>query len=808
MLPQDCRDAIVRGVSVKLHTVYARFYKSFNFDHLRKARQGITPKPWEYLGDLWYPYVETAIEPTITTVVGANESGKSHLLSAIEKAITGEGFEQRDLCRYSPVFNVEQGVRHWPNLGVAWKDLTLEETAAIRAELKAEEDDFTHFLMFRTGPSALTVYIPGTDEHFSDYTLSGTQADQFGASVLPKPFRILPNVALPSTVPLAWLADPEVDYDVYGRRERSRFLEGASIAKSQWRADANQFAQIAPSFFSSLNDYFSPLPPRPQSAEDRASLTLARKLLVDIAKIDPEKLRELGKAIGDGEDGHANALMDRINEQLSRHLNFPKWWVQDRDFSLRVTSRELDLVFTIQDRTGTEYTFSERSSGLKYFLSYLIQSRSHEPPPDHSEILLMDEPDTYLSAEAQQDLLKIFDAFAQPQSTDRPVQVVYVTHSPFLIDKNHAERVRVLEKGKGFDGTRVIRNAAQNHYEPLRTAFGAYVGETAFIGACNLLVEGITDQIVLSGIARLLRSDPAVPLGSSLDLNRVVIVPCGSASHAPYMLYLIRGRDTEKPPVIALLDSDQEGNDAVALMRGKDAKLARLIRKEFVFQLGELGLLADDATRVTLEDLLPPSVAVQAANRCLREISRFRDEPAVVIAAEDLPPPGKDGPRVFDRLNAALKPKGAHLDKVGFARAVVEHCEAGLGKGDEGIEQFFDRMKRLFLALNAARRRAEQDASRETVGSLVARQAALFVRDYGEQATRETAATFLDQVLDGLDESIESDAVRMNVSALRRDFELDDDPRELVRDFEKFSERALALKDAFHIDQIVIDDPA
>ncbi|BCG97236.1 MULTISPECIES: ATP-dependent nuclease [unclassified Mesorhizobium] len=102
----------------------------------------------------------------------------------------------------------------------------------------------------------------------------------------------------------------------------------------------------------------------------------------------------------------------------------------------------------------------------------------------------MDEPDAYLSAEAQQDLLKIFRGFAEPDGDARPVQVVYVTHSPFLLDKNRAERIRVLQKGKGSDGTRVIKDASQNHYEPLRSAFGSYVGETAFIGACNLLVDG------------------------------------------------------------------------------------------------------------------------------------------------------------------------------------------------------------------------------------------------------------------------------------------------------------------------------
>src|SRR5690606_3575261 len=109
---------------------------------------------------------------------------------------------------------------------------------------------------------------------------------------------------------------------------------------------------------------------------------------------------------------------------------------------------------------------------------------------DGWEMLLMDEPDAYLSSQGQQDLLRIFDAFAHPdEGGSRPVQVVYVTHSPFLIDRNHGERIRVLEKGTDDEGTRVVNDASKNHYEPLRSSFGSFVGETAFIGHCNLMVE-------------------------------------------------------------------------------------------------------------------------------------------------------------------------------------------------------------------------------------------------------------------------------------------------------------------------------
>ena len=198
-------------------------------------------------------------------------------------------------------------------------------------------------------------------------------------------------------------------------------------------------------------------------------ISLARDLICKIAKVDQNALMELYESIRDGKDGHVAGLISSINNRLDAALNFPNWWVQDKQFRLIVAAREVDLAFTILDRTGTEYSFSERSQGLKYFLSYYVQYLSHNPLESVNEILTMDEPDAFLSSQAQQDLLKIFEAFADPRETEsRPIQVVYVTHSPFLVDKNHSERIRVLEKGVSEEGTRVVRDAAKNHYEPLR----------------------------------------------------------------------------------------------------------------------------------------------------------------------------------------------------------------------------------------------------------------------------------------------------------------------------------------------------
>lgn len=780
---------------MQLSRVFARFYKSFNFDRIRKAKPGAKARgEWENFRGQWFPYVEVRIDERLTTIVGANESGKSHLLSAVEKAVTGEGFVRRDLCRYCEFFGVTADEGCWPHLGVAWTKVTPAEWASIKDIIGASEPAASEFMMFREGPDDLTVWFPTGDE-WRAYPLKGANAKAFTA-LLPSPYRIHSSVALPDSVPFSWLVSGSTIGEHYSRRARASLLDGLKPLASLIGPDHTSIQSNSSGIFAILKPVAQALDRPPQVDVDHRSLVLARSLLLDLARIDPEAISELAEAIADGQEGYANALVERINEQLERSLNFRRWWVQDRDFSLRVAPREHDLVFTIRDRTGTEYTFAERSSGLKYFLSYLIQSQAHRPG-SQERILLMDEPDTYLSAEAQQDLMRILRDLADDQP-DRPaIQVVYVTHSPFLIDKNHAERIRVLEKGRGRDGTLVVDNAAQNHYEPLRSAFGSYVGETAFIGSVNLLVEGITEQVLLAGASRAIRK-----LGSrendSLDLNSIVIVPCGSASHVPYMVYLVRGRDAEKPPVVVLVDSDTAGDDAVKALKRRP--LSSLLSLDLVLQLGKVE--QDVGGIAEIEDLVPASIAAAAANICLQELAMYRTGEAATVCASDLECGGEQVGSLFKRLEAILAEKGARIEKLPFARAVVRLCEERSAEHSAEIDLYLERMRRIFVELNRLRRRAEGQAGRDRLSHLVDREQQLFVRDHPRTATREEVSNLLEKVEALLDNSIEADAIQRSLMQIRRDHRLDDEPSHQIADMEMLLLALGALKDSLRIERL------
>lgn len=260
----------------------------------------------------------------------------------------------------------------------------------------------------------------------------------------------------PNSVPFSSLEKGgDAPVATYSRSMIENFIGALGILRPLISGGAATVQQSAGQVVSAFADLSEPLV-KHVDENTLKSLEFGRSLLLTLGEIDLNSLAELAHGIDQQHDGYVGGLLESANQQLDRKLNFRRYWVQDRDFSLKVSTRDRELVFVISDRTGTVYTFSERSSGLCYFLSYLIQTQIHRPSSGRESILLMDEPDTYLSAEAQQDLMRVFRDLAEPEPGVEPIQVVYVTHSPFLLDKNHSERIRVLEKGSGFGGTRVV----------------------------------------------------------------------------------------------------------------------------------------------------------------------------------------------------------------------------------------------------------------------------------------------------------------------------------------------------------------
>ena len=138
-----------------------------------------------------------------------------------------------------------------------------------------------------------------------------------------------------------------------------------------------------------------------------------------------------------------------------------------------------------------------RSRGFVWFFSFLAWY-SQLRKKGKKLILLLDEPGLSLHAKAQADLLRYFEEELKPHH-----QLIYTTHSPFMVDPRHFGRVRIVQDlsiepdsddlPEEQQGTQIITevlDATPDSLFPLQGALGYEITQTLFIGPNCLVVEG------------------------------------------------------------------------------------------------------------------------------------------------------------------------------------------------------------------------------------------------------------------------------------------------------------------------------
>ena len=132
-------------------------------------------------------------------------------------------------------------------------------------------------------------------------------------------------------------------------------------------------------------------------------------------------------------------------------------------------------------------------------------------------ILLLDEPGLNLHASAQEDLLRFLDDLSANY------QIIYTTHSPFMIASGKLDRVRtVLETDRGSVISDSVQEKDPNTLFPLQAALGYDIAQNLFVSKKNLLVEGVSDLMILTALSGILESEKRTGLRSD-----ITIVPTG-----------------------------------------------------------------------------------------------------------------------------------------------------------------------------------------------------------------------------------------------------------------------------------------
>lgn len=354
-------------------------------------------------------------------------------------------------------------------------------------------------------------------------------------------------------------------------------------------------------------------------------------------------------------------MLDEASRRLTQILN-DKWnQGKDLQWKLEHTGTNGDhIVIKIQDPAiAGRYTRpSLRSSGFRtYFLMSMIILARTQNKQANSFIYLFDEPGTYLHPHAQLDLQRSFEVIADN------AQIVYTTHSLFLVSKNYPERNRVISKGK--QGTKIDQKPFSKNWKSVRDSLGILLSNNFLIAEKTLIVEGPSDIIyLLEAVKELKRLEQF-----DVDLNDFSMVDSGDAQNYVAMtkLMLSEGRD-----IVALLDGDNGGNNLEAQLKrvcGPEIKNKRLrIHKipegkssEDVFaNLDTLKL----AVRKTYDDLVNNQVRLPKPNLNI-------DDELQSIA----PNRGNTLGRVLDLMTATLFDPEEKISKLSIALSYEDICE-------------------------------------------------------------------------------------------------------------------------------------
>ena len=341
-------------------------------------------------------------EPDVTCLVGKNESGKTAFLEALHQANpfagTGRGFDE---------------LRDYPRRLRGRDRAQIAGTTPISATFELDDADL-EAVARQVGPDAL-----GDKELTVERAYSGHR-------------RLL-------------VGDDEVEGELAAvlaaRLPRLLYFDGYSVLPGR---------VSIPRLQATAEDALQP--------GERTALALLR--LAGVAADEfIESDYEVRKAA-------LESAATAVSEEVFRYWSQNPELTVELDLDFRETGQNgqggppfLDVRIRNQRHRVTT-NFGERSGGFVWFFSFV--AAFSELRDAESLVLLLDEPGLGLHAAGQADLLRYLDeqlAGGNPGEHPGEHQVVYTTHSPFMVDATRPQRVRTVEDVDG-EGTRIREGAA------------------------------------------------------------------------------------------------------------------------------------------------------------------------------------------------------------------------------------------------------------------------------------------------------------------------------------------------------------
>lgn len=293
----------------------------------------------------------------------------------------------------------------------------------------------------------------------------------------------------------------------------------------------------------------------------------------------------------------------QTNKNLQITFQIDKLEQTDQRNNTRIVEHILDV--RVKSK-GVSLPLRNRSKGFNWFFSFLVWFKKIQEDQNSNYVLLLDEPGLNLHASAQADLLRFLEDLSENY------QIIYTTHSPFMIAPDKLNRVRtILETDEGSKISESIQEKDPNTLFPLQAALGYDIAQNLFVSKKNLLVEGVSDLIILTSLSGILESEKRTFLRPE-----ITIVPTGGLEKVATFISLLRGSKLE---IACLLDSYTDP-------KGKE-KMEGLIREKIV-QKNKIRFFDEylsDYDKADLEDLFTKKDYLKLFNSAFDEYSDINE---------------------------------------------------------------------------------------------------------------------------------------------------------------------------------------
>lgn len=565
----------------------------------------------------------------ITSILGRNESGKSNLLRALHSLNPVEGFDAlkpiKDFPRHR---RLEECTDNTPVLSTTWALDENDKSALLEILPRATEISKITIGRSYQGKTRTVGWIPELKPIHFDETDVKNKVKKVAAAVravaqTQESFSSLEAVAETFEVSASvtkvrdtWASQASTaakslrtalaaaDAELTDKQElvltELEDLADSIAGDKAAQQDARNWAISAIPKFIYVDEYpelhghqdiAAYINRKSQSQMNEADRNFEK--LCKVAGLNPEVLQNY---LTQNDHETRNQLVNRASAVVTAEIK--RLW-KDRALKIRFNLDANHLETIISDPTSTydvEVNLNDRSRGFQWFFAFYI-TFSADTDGGHAEntVLLLDEPGLYLHAKSQSDLLRHFEA-------DFSNQIIYTTHSPFMVPTHALDAVRTVNISEET-GTTVTNDPAGDARTlfPLQAALGYDLAQSLFIGPNNLVVEGVTDFWILSSVSAYLSEKGRTALHPELTLT-----PAGGAQKISYMVALLT---SESLNVLVLLDAERDSKATK-----EELLKAKLIRDQNVVFVSEA--FDSPPNEADIEDLLDHTVYESLVREC------------------------------------------------------------------------------------------------------------------------------------------------------------------------------------------------